>query len=69
LVWQLAEARQPNPLATEQPFDAGRGTGPLLSEGFQIAVQMALILGLDRRDLDYLPHLPFPLLIAHQHAQ
>src|SRR5262245_36366020 len=30
---------------------------------------MALILGLDRRDLDHLPHLALAMVITHQHAQ
>ena len=36
-------------------LDPGHGTGPLL-QSFQIPVQMAMILGLDRGHLDYLPH-------------
>ena len=37
----------PEPLTTEEALDAGRGTGPLLLEGFQVPVQMVLIFGFD----------------------
>ena len=47
----------------------GRGTGPLLLEGFQVPVQMALILGLHRGHLHHLPHLTFTVRIAEHHAQ
>src|SRR4029450_8653270 len=43
--------------------------GPLLLEGFQVPVQMAVILRLDRGHLAHLPHLPLPMRIAEQHAQ
>ena len=44
----LLQARQPHPLAPQHTLDAGGRTGPFLLQGFQVPVQMALILGLDR---------------------
>ena len=61
LLGQLGQARHPQPLTTEEALDAGRGTGPLLLQGFQVPVQMAVILGLDRGHLDHLPHLTLAL--------
>src|SRR6516164_9060164 len=57
LLGQLGQARHPQPLTTEEALDAGHRTGPLLLEGFQVPMQMAVILSLDRGHLDYLPHL------------
>ena len=65
---QLGQAH-PESLTTQEPLDPGHGTGPLLLESFQIPVQMAMILGLDRGHLDYLPHVALARVIAHQHAE
>src|SRR6266699_3372381 len=62
------QARAPEPLTTEEALDAGRGTGPLLLEGFHVPVPMAVILGLDRGDLDHLPPLALAMVIASEHA-
>ena len=69
MLGKLAQARQPYPLATEQALDAGRRTGPLLLQGFQVPVQMPLVLGFHRGHMHHPPHLTFAIRIAHQHAQ
>src|SRR5215470_13802439 len=69
LLGKLVQFRQAYPLTTEQTLDAGRRTGPLLLQGFQVPGQMPPILGFHRGHMHHAPHVTFTLLIAHQHAQ
>lgn len=48
LLGQLRQRRHLYSVAAEQALDTSRGTGPPLLQRFQVAVQMALILGLHR---------------------
>src|SRR5215831_1512943 len=65
LLRQVAEGLDPQSLTTEQSLDAPCGVAPLLLQGFQVSVQMALILGLDRRRVDHVPDLTLaPMILA-----
>src|SRR6516165_10333314 len=69
LLRQVAEGLDPQSLTTEPSLDAPCGVAPLLLQGFQVSVQVALILDLDRRRVDHVPDLTLAPMIADQHAE
>jgi hypothetical protein len=69
LLGQRAQARQPHPLGTKQTLATGGRPGLFLLQGFQVLVEMPLILGFHRGNVHHTPYLTLTVVRTHQHTQ